>query len=135
MTQKHSFFPLVQKFLEQDITKAASIIESMTEDEGAEIIKSLPPLLAVHVIRRLQVSYAAALLKNADEAFLRNTVKRQLAREWGEASMTRLLSNIKEQIIAGIIRGKAASELARANWQSLVVCEVCGKFRKTKCSV
>ena len=71
MSQKNVFLPLVQQILEQDTANAAGIIESLTEEEGAEIIKSLPPLLAVRVIKHLQVSYAAALLKNVDEAFLR----------------------------------------------------------------
>ena len=71
MSEKHAFISLAQKFLEQDMDKAASIIESLTEDEGAEIINSLPPLLAVRLIKHFQVSYAAALLKNVDENFLR----------------------------------------------------------------
>jgi magnesium transporter len=72
MSEKNVFLQLVQKILAQDTGNAAGIIENMTEEEGAEIIKSLPPLLAARVIRHLQVSYAAALLKNVNEAFLRD---------------------------------------------------------------
>ena len=71
MSENHALLSLIRKFLEQDTGNAARLIENMTEEEGAEIIKSLPPLLAVQLIKHFQVSYAAFLLKDADEAFLR----------------------------------------------------------------
>ena len=70
MSENQAVLSLIQKFLEQDMGNAARMIESMTEEEGAEIIKTLPPLTAVRVVKHFQVSYAASLLKNADDAFL-----------------------------------------------------------------
>lgn len=109
MSQKNVFLPLVQKILEQDTANAAGIIESMTEEEGAEIVKSLPPLLAVRVIRHLQVSYAAALLKNVDEALLREitahlepqvatSILMHLPGDARERMTTHLSDKLKEQI-------------------------------------
>ena len=67
MTDQTRFLPLVEKFLEHDISTAARFIEGMSETEAADIIQALPPSIAVNVIRQLQVSYASALLKDADE--------------------------------------------------------------------
>jgi len=110
MSEKHAFISLAQKFLEQDIDKAASIIESLTEDEGAEIINSLPPLLAVRLIKHFQVSYAAALLKNVDETFLREitaylepqvatSILMHLPGDVRERMTTQLTGKLKGQIL------------------------------------
>ena len=70
MTDNTTLLPLVQKFFENDLNAAASILESMPEEEAAGALRSLPIPLAVRVVKVLQVSYAAALLKDADDQFL-----------------------------------------------------------------
>jgi len=70
MTDNSTLLPLVRKFFENDLNAAAGILESMTEEEAARAVKSLPIPLAVRVVKVLQVSYAAALLKDADDQFL-----------------------------------------------------------------
>jgi Mg/Co/Ni transporter MgtE len=62
---------VVQKFFEYDLDTAAHILESMTEEEAADVLKALPITLSVRVVKVLQISYAATLLKDADDGFLR----------------------------------------------------------------
>ena len=71
MTDNANLQPVLQKFFEYDLDTAAHILESMTEEEAAEVLKSLPMTLSVRVVKVLQISYAAALLKDADDGFLR----------------------------------------------------------------
>lgn len=71
MTDNANLLPVLQKFFEYDLDTAAHILESMTEEEAAEVLKSLPMTLSVRVVKVLQISYAATLLKDADEGFLR----------------------------------------------------------------
>ena len=70
MMDNTSLLPLIQKFFENDLSAAAGVLESMSEEEAAGALKSLPIPLAVRVVKVLQVSYAAALLKDADDQFL-----------------------------------------------------------------
>jgi magnesium transporter len=70
MTDNTTLLPLVQKFFENDLSAAAGILESMPEEEAAGALRSLTIPLAVRVVKVLQVSYAAALLKDADDQFL-----------------------------------------------------------------
>jgi len=67
MSETSPLLPLVQKFFEHDAAAASHGLEMMPESEAAEVLKALPPALAVRAIKRLQVSYAAALLKDAGE--------------------------------------------------------------------
>ena len=71
MTDNANLLPVLQKFFEYDLDTAAHILESMTEEEAAEVLKSLPMTLSVRVVKVLQISYAATLLKDADDEFLR----------------------------------------------------------------
>jgi magnesium transporter len=109
MTDQATFLPLVEKFLEHDLAAAARFIESMSEEKAAGIVQALPPSITVRLIRQLQVSYAAALLKDADEKFLQELTVQldpQLASsilmhlpEDARERMTRHLSGkLKEQI-------------------------------------
>jgi magnesium transporter len=76
MSDKNKFLPLVEKFFEYDMAAASRSVESLPEEEAAGIFHSLPPALAVRMIKHLQISFAAALLKDADELFLREIVSR-----------------------------------------------------------
>jgi magnesium transporter len=71
MTDNANLLPVVQKFFEYDLDTAAHILESMTEEEAADVLKTLPMNLSVRVVKVLQISYAATLLKDADDEFLR----------------------------------------------------------------
>lgn len=70
MVQNTALLPMVQKFFEYDFPSAAHVLESMAEEEAAEILRALPVTLVVRVVKALQVSYAAALLQGADDDFL-----------------------------------------------------------------
>ena len=74
MTDKNVLAPVVEKFFERDITAAAQTLENMSEEEAAQVLAALPPAVAVRAIKHLQVSYAAALLKAADDLFLQQVV-------------------------------------------------------------
>ncbi|MBU1209092.1 MAG: hypothetical protein KKH04_19565 [Proteobacteria bacterium] len=66
MAERSPLLPLVQNYFERDIAGATHSLEMMDEDEALEVLKALPIPLAVRTIRHLQVSYAAALLKDAE---------------------------------------------------------------------
>ena len=74
MNDKNILLPLVEKFFETDMQAASRIFESLPEDDVADVFQSLPPALAVRMIRHLQLSFAAALLKDTDELFLHDVV-------------------------------------------------------------
>jgi hypothetical protein len=66
MVESGPLLPLVQKCFERDIVGATNNLEMMAEDQAVEVLKVLPVPLAVRAIKHFQVSYAAALLKDAD---------------------------------------------------------------------
>ena len=70
MTDNITLLPLVQKFIEKDLNATAGILESIPEEEASAALKSLPAPLAARVVKVLQVSYAAALLEDADDQFM-----------------------------------------------------------------
>jgi magnesium transporter len=70
MAENMTLLPFVQKFFENDLNTAAAILESMSEEEAVNALKSLPVPLAARVVKILQISYAAALLKDVDDQFL-----------------------------------------------------------------
>ena len=74
MTYNNSFIPIVQKFFEHDMAAAVQSLESMAEKDAAAVLESLPPPLAVRIIKHLQISFAAALLKDSGDIFLRETL-------------------------------------------------------------
>ena len=74
MTDKNSFIPMVQKFFEHDISAAVQSLEGMIEKDAASVLESMPPTLAVRIIKHLQISFAAGLLKDSGDDFLRETL-------------------------------------------------------------
>ena len=70
MSDHAIFLPLIIKFFDQDISTASHILESMKDSEAAGVLESLPPGLAVRVVKHLQISYAATLLNFTSDAFL-----------------------------------------------------------------
>ncbi len=72
MAERSLLLPLVEKYFERDIIGATHSLEMMAEDEALEVLKVLPVPLTVRAIRHLQVSYAAALLKDADSQLFKS---------------------------------------------------------------
>jgi magnesium transporter len=76
MSDKNIFLPMVEKFFEYDMETASRIFEDLPEDDGVNVFQSLSPGLAVRIIKHLQISFAAALLKDVDDLFLHEIVSR-----------------------------------------------------------
>lgn len=74
MTNQTSFILMVQKFFEHDMAAAVQSLENMTEKDAAAVLESLPPSLAVRIIKHLQISFVAALLKDSGDIFRRETL-------------------------------------------------------------
>ena len=66
MPTPNALLALAEKYLESDPASAARTLETLEEEQVVELLKALPPPLAAKVLRQLQVSYAAALLKDAE---------------------------------------------------------------------
>ena len=67
MTEQSVILSMVNKFFERDLTSSVHVLESMSEEEAAAILSHLPVSLSVRVIKALQISYAATLLKTVDD--------------------------------------------------------------------
>ena len=74
MTNQNSFIPIVRDFFEHDMPAAVHSLERMIERDAVEVLESLPPSLAARIIKHLQISFAASLLKDSDDVFLRETL-------------------------------------------------------------
>lgn len=66
MPETAALLPLVQKFFEKDLAGAARSLETMPEEQVVEVLRALPPAVAAKAVRQLQVTYAAAVLKDAE---------------------------------------------------------------------
>jgi len=98
MTQETPFLALVQKYLETDLPAAARHLETLTEEEVVEVLKALPSRLAARVVRQLQVSYAAALLQNA-EADLFQEIARELDPAHAATIFMHLPTEVRERFV------------------------------------
>ncbi len=97
MTENASLLPIVKKFFEYDLNTAAHLLESMLEEEAAEVLKTLPISLSVQVLKLLQVNYAATLLKSADDDFL-HEVTAQLDPQLATSILMRLPQEARERL-------------------------------------
>lgn len=61
-----ALIPVVKRYFETDPNGAARSLETMPEEQVVEVLKALPPALAAKAVRQLQVTYAAAVLKDAE---------------------------------------------------------------------
>jgi hypothetical protein len=66
MSEHDSLVPLVQKFFAKDLIGAARLLETIPKEQGVEVLRSLPPAVAAKAVRQLQVTYVAAVLKDAE---------------------------------------------------------------------
>lgn len=71
MSDSNIFESFIHEIFKHDISAAASILEHMPESDASKVLSSLPPSTVVHAFKHLQISYAAELLKNADEEFIK----------------------------------------------------------------
>ncbi len=70
------YVQLIRKLFEQDLSAAAYILESMKEDEVAAVLADLTTPLALRMMAKLQVSFAAAVLDRAEDALLQRIMPR-----------------------------------------------------------
>jgi len=61
-----ALLPVVKCYFETDPNGAARSLETMPEEQVVEVLRALPPALAARAVRQLQVTYAAAVLKDAE---------------------------------------------------------------------
>jgi len=71
MPREDSLLPFIRSQFERDTPAAARSLEMMPEAEAAEVLRALPSDMIIQALRHLQVSYAAALLKDADPELFR----------------------------------------------------------------
>lgn len=109
MTEESSLLPLVRKFFEYDTVAAAHSLERMAEDEAVKVLLALPVSLAVRTIRHLQVSYAAALLKDADPQLFREIVS-ALDPQFAATIFMHLPQDARERLLENI-PGKLKNQL------------------------
>jgi magnesium transporter len=109
MAENTALLPLVQKFFEHDPGAAIGILEGMPEEDAAEVLKSLPLALAVRVMKALQVSYAAMLLRNADDLFI-GAITAQLEPQLAASILMHLPSEARERM-AKQISGKLKDQI------------------------
>ena len=109
MTENAAFLPLVQKFFEKDLVAAARSLETMPEEEVVGVLRALPPAVAAKAVRQLQVTYAAAVLQDAEAALFQEiaagldshhaaTIFMHLPRESRERFLAHLPDKLKRDI-------------------------------------
>ncbi|UCG32499.1 MAG: magnesium transporter [Phycisphaerales bacterium] len=55
---------IVERYVKNDAADAARALEALEGGEAAQVLEALPPATAAQIIPHLQISYAAALLKD-----------------------------------------------------------------------
>ncbi len=98
MTENSPFLPLVEKFFDHDITAAAHSLERMPEDEAVDVLRALPPPLVVRALKHLQVSYASALLKDAETDVFRSVIS-QLEPSFAATIFMHLPEDARERLL------------------------------------
>lgn len=97
------FTRMIQKFIEQDPARASHLMESMDASEVARILPALPLQTGLRVIRRLQVSFAAAVLENAVREYVKSLMP-QLDPQFLTAVLMHTSEHFREQIKEDITR-------------------------------
>lgn len=114
MIEKNSLLPLVEKFMEYDTIAASQSLEKMSEEDAANVLKSLPVPLAARAIKHLQISFAATLLKDLDVLLLRDLVS-ALTPQLAASILMHLPPNAQERMqehIAGSLKEQIIDMLA-----------------------
>lgn len=114
MIEKNYLLPLVEKFMEYDTIAASQSLEKMSEEDAANVLKSLPVPLAARAIKHLQISFAATLLKDLDVLLLRDLVS-ALTPQLAASILMHLPPNAQERMqehIAGSLKEQIIDMLA-----------------------
>ncbi|MBN2035337.1 MAG: magnesium transporter [Chitinispirillaceae bacterium] len=109
MPEYNPLVPLVTSFFERDIATATHQLEMMEEGDAVQTLRALPLPLVVNVIKRLQASFAATLLQDADAEFF-NAVASSLDPQFfamifmhlPEDSRERLMDDLPESLKAQV---------------------------------
>ena len=88
----------VERMFERDSAAAARLLETMDEGQVVEVLRLLPPAVAGRAVRQLQVSYAAALLREA-EADLFVEIARELEPQHAAAIFMHLPAEARERFL------------------------------------
>ncbi|MBL8729882.1 MAG: magnesium transporter [Planctomycetes bacterium] len=88
----------VGRMFERDSIGAARLLETMEEGQVVEVLRLLPPAVAGRAVRQLQVSYAAALLRDA-EADLFVEIARELEPQHAAAIFMHLPAEARERFL------------------------------------
>jgi len=76
MPGRSPYLPITRKFFESDPVAAVQVLETMNEAEAVTVLKGLPLSLASSVFPRLQVNYAASLLKSSSPEMFKDIVEK-----------------------------------------------------------
>lgn len=99
MTEHNIYLPLIAKLFEKDIPAAANLLENLKESEATSVLQSLPTVLALRIIKNLQISFVAVILGHAGDAFLM-TFSAQLEPEFVTSVLMHSSSESREWIRA-----------------------------------
>jgi magnesium transporter len=98
MSRKGSLLPIVRKYFEKDPVTAAHSLEGMSEEEAVGVLIALPPQLSAQAFPHLQVTYAAALLKEVPPDTFKQILER-LSPEQGASIFMHLSLDVREQFL------------------------------------
>lgn len=71
---QHVLNSFIQEVFEHNPETAVTILEHMAEEDASEILCTMPPHSAIHAVKQFQISYAAELLKNGENDFLKTVL-------------------------------------------------------------
>ncbi len=107
--EQSDLLPLVRRYFEHDLIGAAHSLEMMEEDAALEVLKALPVPLAVRAVKHLQVSYVAALLKDADPDLFRS-IASSLEPQFAATVFMHLPDDARERLLE-YIPGKLKTQI------------------------
>jgi magnesium transporter len=95
----HALLPLVERLFEKDCVAAARLLETLDEPQVVQVLRSLPPATAARAVRQLQVGFAAALLRDAEEDLFKE-MARELDGPHAAAIFVSLPEDARERFLA-----------------------------------
>lgn len=99
MSQTDALTTVVQQFFEQEPLRATHCLETMDEEQAAEVLSLMPPALVGEIFPKLQANFAAALFKSFSGAFL-EAVAEKLDPQQGAALLLQLPHENREALLA-----------------------------------
>lgn len=98
MPRKTPLLSVVRHYFETDPVQAAHSLESMSEEEAVEILKSLPSALTAKAFPHLPINYSASLLKEAPDPVFAEIVSK-LDPQRGADLFTHLPLEYRERLL------------------------------------